>query len=201
MNPVERVKGILFAPKTEWPKIAAEPASVQSIYTGWVMILAAIGPVVILLSSALFSAGLGLGFGFGVRAALAGYINALIGVALLALVVDVLAPSFGGSKDYIRSLKLVAYSFTAVWVAEIALIVPFLGWLVILVAAIYGFYLFFIGAPVLGRCSADKAVPYTIVVVLCAIVLSYLIRWIIFSIVGFGQLAPGTMGTVSSLGS
>lgn len=194
MNPVERVKGILLAPKTEWPKIAGEAESVQSLYTGWIMILAAIGPLVLLLSAALFSAGLGFGFGFGVRAALAAYVNALIGVAVLALIVDVLSASFGGSKDYVRSLKLVAYSFTAVWVAEIALIVPVLGWLVVLIGAIYGFYLFFVGAPVLGRCSADKAVPYTIVVVLCAIVLSYLIQWIIFSILGFSRMTPAAMG-------
>lgn len=195
MNPVDRVKSILFAPKTEWPRIAAETASVQSIYTGWVMILAAIGPLAILVFSAIWSAG--LGFGFGLRAALAAYVNALVGVALLALVVDLLAPSFGGSKDYVRSLKLVAYSLTAVWVAEITLIVPYLGWLIVLVAAIYAFYLFFIGAPVLGRCTADRAAPYTIVVVLCAIVVSYLIQWIIFGIVGFGRIAPGTMGMVS----
>lgn len=194
MNLVERVKAILLAPKTEWPKIAAEPASVQSLYTGWVMILAAIGPLMILLSTMMFSAGLGFGFGFGVRAALAGYVNALVGVAILALIVDVLSPSFGGAKDYVRSLKLVAYSFTAVWIAEIALIVPMLGLLVVLIGAIYGFYLFFLGAPLLGRCSPDKAVPYTIVVVLCAIVLSYLIQWIIFSIVGFPRMTPGTMG-------
>jgi hypothetical protein len=197
MSMIDRIKGILLEPKTEWPKIAVEPASVQSIYTNWVMILAAIGPVMILISTTLFTAGLGLGFGFGVRAAVAAYVNSLVGVAVLALIVDVLAPSFGGAKDYVRSLKLVGYSFTAVWVAELALIVPVLGWLVVLAGAIYGFYLFFLGAPLLGRCSADKAVPYTIVVVLCAIVLSYLIQWIIFSLIGFSRMAPGSAGLMN----
>ena len=36
---------------------------------------------------------------------------------LLALIVDVLAPTFGGTKDFVASLKLVAYSYTAAWVA------------------------------------------------------------------------------------
>ena len=49
MNLVERLKGILLAPKAEWPKIAAEPMTTQGIYTGWVMILAAIGPLAMLL--------------------------------------------------------------------------------------------------------------------------------------------------------
>ena len=194
MSIVDRVKGILLEPKAEWPKVAGEPASVQSIYTNWVMILAAIGPVMILLSSALFAAGLGFGYGFALRAAVAAYVNALVAVALLALIVDVLAPSFGGSKDYVRSLKLVAYSFTAVWVGEIALIVPVLGWLVVLAATIYAFYVFFLGAPMLGRCSSDKAAPFTIVVVLCAIVLAVIIQRLVFAVLGFGSGVPGTMG-------
>jgi hypothetical protein len=193
MSLTDRIKGILLAPRDEWPKIAAEPATVQSLFTGYVMILAAIGPVMILLSSALF-AGFGFGFGFGLRAAIAAYINALVGVAVLALIVDVLAPSFGGSKDYVRSLKLVAYSFTAVWVAEITLIVPVLGWLIVLAGAIYGFYLFFLGAPLLGRCAVDKAVPYTIVVVLCAIVLSIIVQRVLFALIGMGPAMPGSMG-------
>ena len=94
-----------------------------------------------------------------------------------------------------RSLKLVAYSFTAVWVAQIALIVPVLGWLVVLVAAFYGFYLFFLGAPLLGRCSVDKAVPFTVVVVLCAIVLGIIVQRILFAGLLIGAV-PGAMGLV-----
>jgi hypothetical protein len=191
MNLVQRAQGILLAPRTEWPTIATEPATVQSIYTNWVMILAAIGPVVIILASALFG-----GSAFALRAALAAYVNSLVAVALLALIVDTLAPSFGGTKDYVRSLKLVAYSFASVWIAQIALIVPVLGWLVVLVAMLYGFYLFFLGAPLLGRCSVDKAVPFTIVVILCAVVVGIIIQRIIFAVVGFGVAAPGGVGFV-----
>ena len=193
MNVVQRAQAILLTPRTEWPVIASEPATAQSIYTGWVLILAAIGPIMIILASALF--GGPFGFGFGLRAAIAGYLNSLIGVALLALVIDLIAPSFGGTKDYVRSLKLVAYSFTAVWVAQIALIVPVLGWLVVLVAAIYGFYVFFLGAPLLGRCSVDKAVPFTVVVVLCAIVLGIIVQRILFTGLLIGA-TPGAMGLV-----
>ena len=44
MTIVDRVKNILIAPKTEWPVIAGETATVQSLYTGYILILAAIGP-------------------------------------------------------------------------------------------------------------------------------------------------------------
>jgi hypothetical protein len=192
MNVADRIKGILLSPRTEWGKIAAEPATVQSIYTGYVMILAVIGPIMVLLSSLMFPA---LGVAFGVRSALTMYIMHLVSVAVIALIADLLAPTFGGTKDYVRSLKLVAYSITAVWVAEIALIVPVLGGLVVLVGAIYAFYLFFVGAPLLGRCSSDKAVPFTIVVVLGTIVLMFIVRAIVFG-AAYAPLSSGSLSLV-----
>jgi len=189
MTFVQRVQAILLDPRSAWPTIATEPATVQSIYTNWVMVLAAIGPVVMIVISPLMG-----GIGFGLRAAVVAYANSLVAVALLAAVVDVLAPSFGGTKDYMRSLKLVAYSFTSVWVAQVGLIVPALGWVLILAAMLYGFYLFFLGAPVLGRCSVDKAVPFTIVVILCAIVLGVIVQRILFALMGFGNAGADPMG-------
>jgi uncharacterized membrane protein (DUF485 family) len=62
------------------------------------------------------------------------------------------------------------------------LLIPFLGRVVVLVAGIYGFYLFFLGAPVLKKCSVDKAVVFTIVVLLCAVVLMYLLILIVFNL-------------------
>ena len=165
---LDRLKGILFDPRAEWPKIAAEPATTQSIYTGWVMILAAIGPLAMLTA-------LG-GLGLGVRVAVLAYLNGLIGTAVLALIVDLLASSFGGTKDFVASLKLVAYSLTPIWIAEVMLILPLLGMLILLGAAIYACYTFFVGAAVMNKCAPDKAIPYTIVVLLCAIVLSYIFR-------------------------
>jgi len=174
MNFAERVRGILFEPRAEWPRVAAEATTPQSLYTGYIMILAAIGPI------ALFVGLASLGFAFALRTALLAYVNSLVAVAVLALLVDVLAPSFGGKKDYLASLQLTAYSFTAVWVAEIALVVPLLGSIVALLAGIYGFYLFMLGAPVLKKSSADRAIPFTSVVLLCAIVLAYLIEHVLF---------------------
>src|SRR3954470_5102228 len=45
MNVVERAKNLLLQPKVEWPVIDAEPHTVQGLYTQYIMILAAIGPV------------------------------------------------------------------------------------------------------------------------------------------------------------
>ncbi len=49
---VERVTNILLKPKVEWPRIAEESATTSSVFTGYVMILAAIGPLALALTGA-----------------------------------------------------------------------------------------------------------------------------------------------------
>jgi Yip1 domain len=156
---IDRLKGILLEPRNEWPKIAAEAATPQSIYTGWVMIFAAIGPLALLLT-------VGVG---GIKFAIGAYIMALIITFILALLVDALAPTFGGTKDFVAALKLSAYSYTAAWIAGIFNLLGMLGTAILLVASIYAWYTFYLGAPVLKKCAPEKAVPFTIVIVLCGI--------------------------------
>ena len=45
MNLIERVKRILLSPKSEWEVIDAEPTTVADLYKGYIIPLAAIGPV------------------------------------------------------------------------------------------------------------------------------------------------------------
>jgi hypothetical protein len=162
---VDRIKGILVAPREEWKRIAAEPASVQSIYTGYVLILAAIGPLAMLVGYA------ELGVPWAARLALASYVIALVMTFVLAMIVDVLAPTFGGEKDFVGALKLVAYSGTVVFLAGIAHLLGLIANLLMWIAALYAIYTFALGAPVLRRCSADRAIPYTLVIALCVIAL------------------------------
>ena len=170
---VERARRMLANPRDEWIRIAAEPATVQSLYTNWIMILAAIGPVALLLAM------------HPLQVAVAQYVRSLITTFVLALVVDALAPSFGGTKDFTASLKLTAYSYTAAWVAGAFNLLGTLGDIVILLATLYTLYAFLVGAPVLHRSSPDKAVPFTLVVVACGIVLFFLARFAFT-----GMLAP-----------
>lgn len=176
---VDRVKNILLSPQTEWPTIAAESATVQSILTGYVLILAAIGPLALAIRF----------MGLGVIAAVSLYVMAIVSTFLVSWVADMLAPSFGGEKNFVQSYKLVAYSVTASWVAGITNLVPFIGWLVMLVAFIYTLYTFYLGAPVLKKCSGEKAVVYTIVVLVCAIVVGAIFRLLFASLLFIGPMS------------
>ena len=166
MSIFDRVKGIIVDPRSEWLKIAAEPATVQSIYTGWIMILAAIGPLALLVAT------------HSLQWALAQYVLSMVTTFVLAAIVDALAPSFGGTKDFVASLKLIAYSYTAAWLAGIFYLLGLFGGVLGLVATVYAFYTFFLGAPVLKKAAPAKALPFTLVVVLCGIVLGILAGYV-----------------------
>jgi hypothetical protein len=182
VNLIERVKNMLLQPKTEWPKIAGETATPQSIYLGYVAILAAIGPLAILIR----------GGGMGIVAAILQYVIALVVTFLLALIVDALATTFGGEKNFTQSLKLTAYSYTAAWIAGVFLIIPVLGGVIALLAAIYSWYTFYLGVPVIKKCPQDKAVGYTIVVVICGILLGVVLAGFLISmVIGGGVMGMG----------
>jgi hypothetical protein len=93
-------------------------------------------------------------------------------VAVVAKVVGTLAPTFDADKTTRNALKLTVYSYTPVWLAGIFLLVPGLSFLSIL--GLYGFYLLWVGLPVLMRAPQDKSLPYALVVVLIAVFLAIL---------------------------
>ena len=199
-----RIKGILLSPATEWPLIAAEPTTAGSIYMSYVLPLVLIGVIAGFLGSVLigvsvpFIGAVRTGILVGLLGAVIKFIFAFVGVWILSWLIDVLAPTFGGQRDSLRSLKVAAYSFTPAWVAGIFLIIPMLG-IIASLAGLYGLYLLFLGLPVLMRCPVDKAVGYTVVIVLCAIVMSVVLAVLsTCAIGGLGFLGLGAMGKLSS---
>ncbi len=189
MDIVSRVKAILLTPKTEWPAIAGEAATVGSLYNGYIMPLAAIGPVALLVSFTI--AGI---FGSGILFAVVQYVLNLVAIYVLALIVSKLAPSFGGRDDLVQALKLAAYASTAVWVAAAVRIIAFIPgiWLVaslvMLAAAIYTIYLFYAGAsPVLGV-PDNKAGVFTLVAIVVTIVVYIVLVFLTRLIIGGGMM-------------
>lgn len=172
MNFIQRVQDILLKPKETWPSIASEPASVASIYQQWLFILAAIPAVAGFIGMSVLGFG---GFGFrvplltGLVQMILSYALSLGMVYLMAHVVDALAPSFGGTKNFISAFKLMAYSLTAAFVGGIFSLIPALAVLG-LVAAVYSIYLLYTGLPELMRNPPEKSAAYTAVVVVAGIV-------------------------------
>ena len=158
------------------------------------MILAAIPAVMGLIASLFLSAmlapmmgslggmsGLKLGLSpmVSVFSAIASYVLSLVMVFVLALIIDGLATSFGAEKNRPQAMKVAAYAPTAVWVASLATIVPILGALVVLAAAIYTIFVFHWGLKALMKPPEDKAVGYTAVVIIVGCVVAFVINLIV----------------------
>jgi hypothetical protein len=175
MNLVDRVKRILLSPRTEWEVIDAEQTTPAALFTGYIAPLAAIGPLARLIGYTVFGISLPLmgtyriPFGSALTGAVIGFVLTLAGTYILALIIDALAPTFNGQRNQIQALKAAAYASTAAWVAGIFALIPWLGFLGIV--GLYSLYLLFLGLPVLMKAPREKALPYTAVVILAAIVL------------------------------
>jgi flagellar basal body-associated protein FliL len=210
MNLVDRAKNIVLAPAAEWHVIEPEVTTVKELYLSYVLILAAISPVASFIGTTVFGirAGFGLVIHTSLLAGLVGlvfsYVFALALVYVFSLVVDFLAPNFGGLKNPMQAFKFAAYSLTPAWLAGILNIVPLLGILAIL-AALYGIYVFFLGAPVMMKVPREKASAYTAVVIVIMIVISIVIGAVVGSITaalsysGAGMLSSNSRSTDSEL--
>jgi hypothetical protein len=183
MNIVERVKKILLQPGEEWGVIAAESTTTSELYRNYIIPLAAIGPIAFVIGMSVL--GMGMPFvgrfripiGTAISSAVVQYILSLVGVYVLALIVDYLAPTFSGEKNVNQALKLTAYSMTASWLAGIFILIPALSVLSILLS-LYGLYLLYLGIPPLMKAPQEKALPYTIVIVIAAVVIFAILSWV-----------------------
>ena len=171
-----RVVNILKDPKSEWPVIAAESTDVGRLYREYIILLSAIPAVAgfigtMWLTGALATAGVirgGMMFWLGVS--IATYVLGLVAVYIAAVVIEWLAPKFKSSGSRVDALKVVAYSYTPVWIAGILQLVPFLGLLGIL-AAIYAVYLCYLGLPHVMKTPQDQVVIFMIVAAVVIIVI------------------------------
>jgi len=117
------------------------------------------------------------GVGWGIKMALGYAIRSILGVFIMAFIIDALASNFGSEKNFEKSFQVAAYSATAGLVGGIFLIVPALSILALL-ASLYGLYLMFVGLPILKKTPADKAVSYFVVVLVVSILIGVILYYI-----------------------
>jgi hypothetical protein len=200
MDLTTRAKNILVTPNTEWPVIEQEQTSTGHLLTGYVMPLAAIGAIAGFIGGSIVGTTIPFVGTYrapilaGLTSAVFVFVMAIVGVLILAFIINALAPTFGGQKNSMQALKVAVYSYTPAWIAGVLNILPALGILGVL-AGLYGIYLLYLGLPYLMKAPQDKAAGYTAVVVVCAIVLS-----IVAVSVGAIFMAPAAMAGIGSAG-
>jgi hypothetical protein len=105
--------------------------------------------------------------------AVVSYALSLAMVFVLALIIEALAPSFGGTRDRMQAFKVAAYAPTASWVAGAFGLLPSISILAV-IGGLYSLYILYLGLQKLMKAPPDKATPYFAVVLVVAIVVGIL---------------------------
>jgi len=171
-----RVRDILFRPGRTWDAIEAETPSAGELLKTYAAPLAAIPAVCRAIGDVAFRGGL---FGVQYRPTflvtvlqmLADFGLAFVRVTVLALAIYLLAPAFGGRRSLGQALKLSVYSATAAWIAGFALLQPTVGFLIVLLAWVYGLYLLFLGLPKLMKVQGERTLTYFAAILVVAVVM------------------------------
>ena len=179
MNRVDRARNIIVQPKQEWKLIADEATTPAELYQEYILPLAAIGPAATLIGGSLVGIRLPMGtyrvpIGASVVYAVASYGLTVLGVYVLGLIINALAPNFSAQKDPVQALKVAAYSSTPGWLAGVFALVPALSILGVL-GGLYGLYLVYLGLVALMRPAEEQSLSYTAVVVVCAVLIFFVI--------------------------
>ncbi len=190
MGVIDRAKNIIVQPKAEWTVIDTEPATVGGLYSGYVIPLSLVSVICATLGMVIF--GISVPFlgsikmpvGTALGGAAVRFVAGLVAIYLIAMVIDALAPTFGGTKNSIQAFKVAAYSYTAAWVFGILAIIPQLG-IIGGLLGLYSLYLLYTGLPALMKSPPEKALGYTVLVVVVGIVLFFCIGYLV-SVLGFG---------------
>jgi len=186
-NLVQRALNIITNPKQEWEVINSERPETIKLIAGYALILAMIPAIASFLAYGM----IGISFfgstyrniSSGLLQGISQLLAAVIGVYLLAWVIDLIAPSFESEKNMGKSLQLAVYSSTAQWVAGIFLLIPGLRWLSIL-GGLYAIYLLATGLPVLKKTPQDKVTSYVVVTILAMLVIGFVLALIFVTTLG-----------------
>jgi hypothetical protein len=198
-----RFKGILLSPRSEWSVIAGEHTGVGALFTGYVLPLAAVAAIISFIRMTVigirvpFGDAIRVPFTAGLMQAVLSCAMAVVGVGLVALIINLLAPTFGGTRDGRNALKTAAYSLTAAFLGSLLSLLP-LGTLLSLCAGLYGIYTLYLGLPVVMGSRPDKAVGYTAAVVICTILVGVIFGVLTTTLGVTGRMGMGAFGSATS---
>jgi hypothetical protein len=172
MNPALRAKAMLADPFAEWARIERESGDPAFLLSRYVAILAVLPALFGFIGASVVGAAIpGVGLirapwfdaGFG---AIILYLESFIAVLVLAFIINIVAPLFGGKRDFDAALKLSVYSFTPAWLVGIFLLMPGLRFLVL--TAFYGAYVLATGLPRLMKAPKAQSPFYIAFAIACA---------------------------------
>jgi Yip1 domain len=187
-----RATNILTTPATEWPAIASEATTPADLITSYAAPLSAVSAIcafiglsIVGMSVPLIGTTFRTGIFSGLASAFVRFVLGLVGLYVAAVIIEKLAPTFQSKGDTTQAMKLVVFASTPVWVAGVLQVIPALGVLVLL-AALYAVYLFYLGLTPVMHTPSDKVIPYMVVAAIVIAVLNLCFGFIAAAVSGVG---------------
>ncbi len=178
MNEAWRAQAILADPARAWARIENETDDPAYLLTTYVALLALV-PAVSGFIGACVVGTIVPGVGAvrapifdGLFGAVFGYVTTYATILLLGLLIDAVAPRFGGRRDFDSAFKLAVYSYTPVWLAGVSLLAPGLRFLGL--TGFYGVYILWRGLPRLMKIPAGRVPRYAAAIVAGACALTFI---------------------------
>jgi Yip1 domain len=175
VGPIARAWGILFRTEVEWEAIDGESATVLGLFVGYACILAAIRPLAEIPQNLLlihWKAAPTLEI-MALR-----YAASLLGVFIVGLVINALAPVYHGEKNLVQAMKLSVYYHTPGWVVGFLYLMPIPGFLA-MIGGLYGLYVLLLGLPTLMKSAREETAGYFVGVAFCGFVVGAVTNWAI----------------------
>jgi hypothetical protein len=150
METLRRIVYLVFRPTAEWDRIAAEKTSVDALLRGYILPLALLAPIATVIGMKTFDRDWDPAHGFLVPpdqifgAGVATYFAIIGSIFVLAAIFVLIAPMFGGARDFVAALKVATYGSIPVMVAGATLIVPVMA-ILTMVGLCHTLFLLWIG--------------------------------------------------------
>jgi hypothetical protein len=199
MEQIDRAISILKNPIVELNKVKSEQLSKDYLIKQYIAILAVIPAIAYIIGMGMVGISTGLfgnykiPIGTAVIGGILTYILTIVGFYVTSIVINTLAPNFSSKQDENKAMKLAAYAYTPMLLGGIFNIIPMLG-IIGLLFMLYGLYILYLGIPLLMETPQDKALNYTIVIIVATIVISFVIGSITSTIIYSMNPLPNMMG-------
>ncbi|MBN2415936.1 DUF1282 family protein [bacterium] len=178
---VNRIKNLVLGPKEEWGVIAGEEMTATALIKDYLLVLAAIPAVAKFLG--MWIIGVPIPFGGGVVrltffesliSSIVFYVLTAAGIWAFAQILKFIAPRFSSSNDNVKTLKVAVFMAAPYLFAGVLYVIPSLSVITLLVG-IYCLYILYVGLPAVLDTPQEKTLPFIIVSVVAAILLSIIV--------------------------
>jgi hypothetical protein len=193
---LDRMRGMLFAPREEWSLIERESTSPTRLYATFVLPLAILAALVALIHVSLVGATEPLGgtvrvpLRSGLTTAALVLVCGLLGILIVAFIIDALAAFFGGVRNRRLGAATAAYSSTPIWIATVFVLFPSVWPPLYLLAVAWHTYLLYLGLGVLMKAPRDRVLGYATTVVLCSILVEIVFTMLSVALGGATHMNP-----------